>query len=1589
MVRGYILGAFRVLFFLAFPLGAWAGPQYLTYEGYIETSAGAPVTYAVNMKFQIKSPSNCVLYEEIQSVTPALGHFSAKVGTGTRSFPTTFSDMSALFSNQTAILGSTCTYNPAVDDARSLAVQIEDSPSIFVVIANFNLGSTAQAFNADRVEGYKASQLLKFSSSTTTAELAASDYSNLVALLNGTTTQYVQPSSAATFTNTITFSNAPQFSGTPTAGNDLTNKTYVDTAVLGALPNVGTAGTYYKVTTDVKGRVTSGASSLVAADIPSLDASKVSSGTFGGAVGFNTTGNLYSTGTVTGGTVSATNLRIYNGVNYVQLSANTMSGNLNLVLPGTDGTVGQVLKTDGAGNLGWVAASSGSVTGVTATSPLVSSGGVTPNISLAQATGAVPGYLAAADFNAFNSKLGTSSTFAGDVSGVYNALSVDKLKGTPITIASLVSGNFLKFNGSGWVNSNLASGDVTTALGYTPVNKAGDSMSGILILSADPAANLDASSKQYVDSSTATAAANYIRKDGTVAFTGPQSLGSNKLTSVAEPTLAQDAATKNYSDTKILSRNATAPAAGQDGQSLRWNNASSSWEYFTTSSGSVTSVTGTAPIAVGGTASAPVVSLNDTTVAAGTYGTATSVSTYTVDAKGRLTAAANTVIALPSTQLTQSGAAANEVLKWNGSAWLPAADAGITTETDPTVAAYAKNAPAARFTTTSSVLDLASSGVSAGTYSKVTVDIYGRVTVGASIASSDVTTALGYTPANLAGDSMTGSLLLSADPTVNLGAATKNYADTKILSRNATAPAVGQNGQSLRWNNAALVWEYYTPITGTGLTNLNGATGNTQTFANGSSGTAPAFNTATDTHTLNIPMASTATVTAGLISKTEYDVFNAKLGAASTFAGDVSGVYSTTSVDKLKGTAVTIASLASGNFLKYNGSAWVNSNLASSDVTSALGYTPVNKAGDTVTGLVLSADPAVNLGSATKQYVDAVTTASAAAYIRKDGTVAFTAVQSMGSNKLTFVADPTTAQDAATKNYSDTKILSRNATAPAAGQNAQSLRWNESNTTWEYYTAGAGSVSNVSTGTGLIGGPVTTNGTISLANTTVAAGSYGTSTSVPALTVDAQGRLTAVANIAIALPTNQLTQSGAAANEVLKWNGFTWLPAADVGIVTEIDPTVAAYAKNAPAARLTTTTSILDLASSGVSAGTFSKVTVDIYGRVTVGASIAATDVTGALGYTPVNKAGDTMIDALISSPGTAAAPSVGVGGTSLGLFNAESVNLGFSTNATERMRISASGKVGIGTTSPAGKLEVVETLFGTQDRGLISTQISTTADAARLTFKKATGSPGSEGAVSSGSNLGSITAFGHDGTSYGSTPSAVITFTATQAFTPTARGSSITFHTKPNGTSESVDPSERMKIDHNGNVGIGTLVPGYPLDVGTSATISTVARFINNASIPTTYFVNNGSGPAAALTSASGPAATFNSTSGPAATFSVAAFEKMRIHSNGNVGIGTAAPTATLDVNGSVKIGAGGTPINTFTVCTKDTVSTSSTAATTIMGPGCASVLSTSSCTCQANSVITTAITYVAPGTGSVTINFTGPTSIAASTKLVCMCVN
>jgi hypothetical protein len=61
-----------------------------------------------------------------------------------------------------------------------------------------------------------------------------------------------------------------------------------------------------------------------------------------------------------------------------------------------------------------------------------------------------------------------------------------------------IGGGVTSFNGRIGVVT-LTSGDISFALGYTPLNKAGDVMTGLLTLSGDPIGPLGAVTKQYVD----------------------------------------------------------------------------------------------------------------------------------------------------------------------------------------------------------------------------------------------------------------------------------------------------------------------------------------------------------------------------------------------------------------------------------------------------------------------------------------------------------------------------------------------------------------------------------------------------------------------------------------------------------------------------------------------------------------------------------------------------------------------------------------------------------------------------------------------------------------------------------------------------------------------------------------------------------------------------------------------------------------------------------------------------------------------------------------------------------------------------------
>ncbi|MFN0176795.1 MAG: tail fiber domain-containing protein [Saprospiraceae bacterium] len=142
-------------------------------------------------------------------------------------------------------------------------------------------------------------------------------------------------------------------------------------------------------------------------------------------------------------------------------------------------------------------------------------------------------------------------------------------------------------------------------------------------------------------------------------------------------------------------------------------------------------------------------------------------------------------------------------------------------------------------------------------------------------------------------------------------------------------------------------------------------------------------------------------------------------------------------------------------------------------------------------------------------------------------------------------ADNWGAQTAFTNNGISGNGLANNpiGLAQQGAQSGQVLKWN--GTAWapaEDLQGGGGNggtVTQINTGTGLQGGPITTTGTISLSNTTVQPGIHGSATEIPVITVDAQGRITHIDKV-IVQPGAVGLNSGTGINVVTNgFNNFT------------------------------------------------------------------------------------------------------------------------------------------------------------------------------------------------------------------------------------------------------------------------------------------------------------------------------------------------------------------------------------------------------------------------------------------------------------------
>jgi hypothetical protein len=236
----------------------------------------------------------------------------------------------------------------------------------------------------------------------------------------------------------------------------------------------------------------------------------------------------------------------------------------------------------------------------------------------------------------------------------------------------------------------------------------------------------------------------------------------------------------------------------------------------------------------------------------------------------------------------------------------------------------------------------------------------------------------------------------------------------------------------------------------------------------------------------------------------------------------------------------------------------------------------------------------------------------------------------------------------------------------------------------------------------------------------------------------------------------------------------------------------------------------------------------------------------------------------ITTGTGTAAAPAiVPTGDANTGIFFPAADTIAFSEGGAEAMRIDSSGNVGIGTASPAVKL---------------------TVDSGSVALGAVLNSTNAVGSQFRMDNSG--TPFGYIGTPNGILGSGGATGLAIRSENILAFGSG--------------GATERLRIDSSGRVGIGTASPAYGLDVSGGINsyglnVTGLGGFQNGAS---KFGVDNNGGTTRLYSS--GPDSSTRGAFDFRGTDSVGALDRshMVIDLNGNVGIGTASPSAKLELS-------------------------------------------------------------------------------------------
>lgn len=140
------------------------------------------------------------------------------------------------------------------------------------------------------------------------------------------------------------------------------------------------------------------------------------------------------------------------------------------------------------------------------------------------------------------------------------------------------------------------------------------------------------------------------------------------------------------------------------------------------------------------------------------------------------------------------------------------------------------------------------------------------------------------------------------------------------------------------------------------------------------------------------------------------------------------------------------------------------------------------------------------------------------------------------------------------------------------------------------------------------------------------------------------------------------------------------------------------------------------------------------------------------------------------------------------------------STTAIQRLALTHGGFLGLGVASPTG---IIHTSISGASSTFWQDCYDDNTTGSTFLGRKSRGTLASPTAALVGDTLSGLQGRGMQSNgAFSSVNNATILFIAAENFTSTANGTYITFSVTPNTTTSRV---ERMRIDHNGNVGIGT----------------------------------------------------------------------------------------------------------------------------------------------------------------------------------------